>query len=101
MAIVMAAKRWHHYLWGQKFIIRTDQKALKYLLEQRPVEENQQHWISKLMGFKFEIIYKLGKENRAEDALSKREEILEMHGFSLWQHDEIEEWEKKCKPTLN
>ncbi|XP_028775121.1 uncharacterized protein LOC114732011 [Neltuma alba] len=97
MAIVMAVKKWRHYLWGHKFVIRTDQKALKYLLEQRIVEENQQKWVSKLMGFKFEIVYKPGKENRAADALSRQGESAEMLGFSMWQYDEIEDWEKEVQ----
>lgn len=93
MAIVLAVKKWRHYLWGQKFIIRTDQKALKYLLEQKVLEENQQKWVSKLMGYNFEISYKLGKENRVADALSRREEPMRLSAFSMWQNSEMESWE--------
>lgn len=32
LAIVHTVTKWSHYLLNQKFVIRTDQKALKYLL---------------------------------------------------------------------
>lgn len=75
MAIVFAGKRWHHYLLGHHFIIKTDQKALKFLLEQRQIRADLKKWISKLMGYDFEIHYKPGKENRVADALSRRDNV--------------------------
>jgi len=30
-AILVAVKKWQHYLWGQHFIIKIDQKALQHL----------------------------------------------------------------------
>ncbi|KAF7807918.1 putative mitochondrial protein [Senna tora] len=95
MAIVFAVKKWRHYLLGHMVVIRTDQKALKYLLEQRIIDPDQQKWASKLMGYNFEIQYKPGVENKAADALSRKGETLELKAFSVWQYDEFEEWEKE------
>ncbi|KAF7810714.1 putative mitochondrial protein [Senna tora] len=97
MAIVFAVKKWRHYLLGHRFIIKIDQKALKFLLEQRILDPDQQKWVSKLMGYKFEIQYKPGSENRAADALSRRGTDLELKAFSVWQYNDVEDWDKEVQ----
>lgn len=72
LAIVYAVQKWGAYLSHGHFIIKMDQKSIKFLLEQRLNTPFQQVWMSKLMGFDFEIQYKEGAENVAADALSRR-----------------------------
>lgn len=87
LAIVFAVTKWRHYLTGRQFTIRTDQKSLRHLLEQRAVSVEQEKWASKLLGLNFIIEYRPGKENRVADALSRRmdkkEESQELREFQL------------------
>lgn len=71
LAILFAVQKWEQYLMGSHFLIRDDQKSLKWLLQQKISTPFQQFWLSKLMGFDYEIQYKSGKENIAADALSR------------------------------
>ncbi|KAJ0483339.1 putative nucleotidyltransferase, Ribonuclease H [Helianthus annuus] len=71
LAILMAVKTWHHYLITKKFLIKTDQKSLKYLLDQKITTPLQQTWLAKLMGYEYEIFYKKGAENVVADGLSR------------------------------
>jgi hypothetical protein len=40
MAIIEALKKWKHYLSEAELILRTDQESLKYMGEQRLVQES-------------------------------------------------------------
>lgn len=57
LAVIEAVRLWRPYFLGRRFLIITDQKSLKYLLEQRIATPEQQKWISKLVGYDYEIIY--------------------------------------------
>ncbi|WVY91245.1 hypothetical protein V8G54_036759 [Vigna mungo] len=70
-AITEAIAKFRHYLLGHKFVIRTDQKGLKSLMEQAIHTPEQQKWLHKLLGYDFTIEYKPGKDNIAADSLSR------------------------------
>lgn len=76
LAILLAVKKWYHYLQCRKFVIMTDHQSLKYLLEQKLTTPTQQAWMAKLMHFDYEIMYKRGVENSAADALSRVPETM-------------------------
>jgi len=75
-AITAAVKKWRTYLLGRKFIIHTDQRNLRELMTQVVQTPEQQYYLSKLLGYTYEIMYKLGSANRVADALSRLDESL-------------------------
>ena len=83
MAIVFAIQKWWPYLLGQRFVVQPDQQSLKFLLEQRLVSREHQRWLTKLLGYNFEIQHCLGIENKVIDALSRRPEAVELAALTL------------------
>lgn len=71
LAVIHAVQKWSQYLLDRHFILKTDQESLKHLLDSKIVTPFQQKWLSKLLGFNFEILYKKGVDNTVADALSR------------------------------
>ncbi|KAL0545305.1 hypothetical protein IC582_015183 [Cucumis melo] len=104
MAVVLSIQRWRPYLLRAKFVVKTDQKSLKFLLEQRVIQPQYQKWLSKLLGYSFEVVYKPGLENKAADALSRRPPDIHLNSISVpyWMDletikEEVEKDEKLKK----
>jgi hypothetical protein len=51
MAILHELKKWRIYLIGRHFKVKTDHDSLKYFLEQRLSLEEQQKWVTKILGY--------------------------------------------------
>lgn len=98
MAICLAVVKWKHYLMGRHFIIRTDQRSLRYITKQREIGSDYQKWMRKLVGFDFEVQYKPGASNRVADALSRKGEG-EVH---LWAmvHTQGVDWQELEKELI-
>jgi hypothetical protein len=73
IGLVQAVRHWHPYLWGRRFLVRTDHYSLNFLLDQRLSTVPQHQWLSKLFGFDFTVEYRPGRLNSAGDALSRRD----------------------------
>lgn len=83
MALVMAAQHWRPHLVGRKFVVRTDQHSLHYLLKQSVLTPTQHFWMAKLLGYDFDIEYKAGVSNRVANALSWSFEETELAAISV------------------
>jgi len=99
LAILHALKKWQPYLMGRHFKVKTDHDSLKYFLEQRLSSEEQQKWVTKMLGYDFEIIYQKGKQNVVADALSRKDEDVEelLCAISIIQPDWINEAREEWK----
>ena len=84
LACMWACERWHIYLYGRKFILRTDHQALTTLLSangsgHRPLRLYR--WADRLYRYDFTVEYRPGRYNQVADFLS-RVKLPEDHSTS-------------------
>jgi len=71
LAILLAVDHWRAYLQHSEFTIKTDQRSLVHLDDQRLTTPWQHKALTKLMGLRYKILYKKGLsfDNQVADAL--------------------------------
>lgn len=79
MAVVLVVQNWHHYLLGHKFTVTSDQKALKFFIEQQGVQPQFQRWLIKLLGYDFEILYQPDLQNKVANGLFRVPSAIELY----------------------
>ncbi|KAJ0178188.1 hypothetical protein K1T71_006011 [Dendrolimus kikuchii] len=74
-AIVESLKKWRHFLIGRYFKLITDQRSVSFMFDNKKTSkvknEKIQRWRLELAPFKYDIVYRPGKENNVADALSR------------------------------
>jgi hypothetical protein len=82
-------------LVGARFVVKSFHNSLKYLLEQKDLNERQQKWVSKIQAYDFDIEFVKGKNNAVAAALSRRPSIFSMSDMSVnWKEHLIVEYAK-------
>ena len=72
LAVFKSVHFFSHYLYGCRFEVYTDHKALVSLLTSRVLNRRLHGWVLQLLQFDFRIIYRPGAENSDADALSRQ-----------------------------
>ncbi|GJR71311.1 putative reverse transcriptase domain-containing protein [Tanacetum coccineum] len=71
-AVVFAPKMWRHYLYSTKYVVFTDHKSLKHIIDQKELNMRQRRWLELLSDNDCELRYHPGKANVVADALSRK-----------------------------
>jgi len=115
LAIYYFCNHFKHYLYGTKFKVRTDHKAIEFMFKtKKPVTPQFQTWMNYLSSLDMELKYRKGVEHTNADMLSRKtcgtcvqcqmshEEpktgkiktrtinTVEINGISKWQHNNEE-----------
>lgn len=76
LGVVFALKLWRHYLLGTKFELFTDHQSLKYIFNQKDLNQRQVRWLEFLASYDLDINYTPGKANVMTDALSRKKALM-------------------------
>ena len=72
LAVVNAIKHFHHYIYGNRFTIRTDHGSLRWLLNFKILDGQLARMLTFLSAYDFSIQHRAGRLHSNCDALSRR-----------------------------
>ena len=98
-SIVESLRKWRHFLIGRVFRLVTDQKSVAFMFNSshkgKIKNEKIMRWRLELSCYKYDIIYRPGRENSAADALSRVCSVTSNSLEKLRMHHE-----KLCHPGV-
>ena len=71
LAVVATLDHFKGYVWGPKFMVRTDHAALVWLKNLKNIQGMLARWLAKLQQFHFDIIHRPGAQHGNADGLSR------------------------------
>lgn len=72
LAAIYFIKYWHHFLWGKRFVLRTDHASLTWLMNFKEPQAMLARWLSALGNYQFDIVHRKGLLHANADALSRQ-----------------------------
>ena len=72
LAVVKSLEHFHPYLYGAKFVVRTDHAALRWLKTMRRPEGQLARWLGKLEEYDNSMVHRSGRAHNNANSLSRR-----------------------------
>ncbi|KAI3360647.1 hypothetical protein L3Q82_002512 [Scortum barcoo] len=72
LAVILSLRHFRPYLYGQRFLLRTDHASLTWLLNFKEPEGQLARWLETLQDYNFEVRHRAGRLHVNADALSRR-----------------------------
>lgn len=72
LALVYFVKYFRHYLYGQRFTIRTDHGSLRWLMKFKNPEGQVARWLATLAAYQMTVEHRPGRLHGNADGLSRR-----------------------------
>ena len=95
LAVVQAVKWFKSYIWGVKFVLRTDHSSLQWLFKQKEPDLMTFRMQQQLQEFDFEVVHRAGSKHGNADGLTR---LLEEEPD--WQPGEKEEAFGPCPQAI-
>ena len=100
LAAIKALRRFHPYLYGRAFTLRTDHAALRWLLNFKCPEGQTARWLQELQQYNFVVEHRSGLKHSNADALSRRpclgDDCKHCHGLETKEELQRREEHGEC-----
>ena len=97
LAVVVFIKHFRHFLYGRKFLIRTDHSSLRWLMRFKDPEGQLARWLEVISAYELEIQHRAGKQHGNADSLS-RLPCSQCGFYDDWEEAEQTEHVRKVSP---
>ena len=97
LAVVVFIKHFRHFLYGRKFLIRTDHSSLRWLIRFKDPEGQLARWLEVISLYELEIQHRAGKQHGNSDSLS-RLPCSQCGFYDDWEEAEQTEHFRKVSP---
>ena len=84
-----STKKFHDYLYGNEFLVYTDNNPLTYVTTSAKLDATGHRWIAALGAYNFEIKYRSGKQNSDADGLSRIPQSATDNTFKQVSHESV------------
>ncbi|XP_036433704.1 uncharacterized protein LOC118812695 [Colossoma macropomum] len=81
--------KFHDYLYGAKFVVRTDNNPLTYVLTTAKLNATGHRWLASLAQYDFDVQYRPGKTNVDADLLSRNKEGVTTEEWKVIPRSEV------------
>ena len=71
LAVVQAVKWFKPYIWGVKFVLRTEHSSLQWLFKQKEPDGMTFRMLHQLQEFDFNVVHRAGAKHGNADGLSR------------------------------